>query len=91
METYRSTSAAKVAIPVIGGHAGATIMPVFSQDPFARLVVSSKMCHYRDPHSWPCLLASLRSILREALAEISLLKVHNVVQTDGALQRWHFL
>jgi malate dehydrogenase len=31
----------EVAIPVIGGHAGATIMPVFSQDPVGAKLASS--------------------------------------------------
>merc|ERR1712118_507392 len=30
-----------VAIPVIGGHAGATIMPVFSQDPIGAKMAAS--------------------------------------------------
>merc|ERR1711977_699469 len=31
----------EVAIPVIGGHAGATIMPVFSQDPIGAKMAAS--------------------------------------------------
>merc|ERR1712232_708775 len=32
-----------VSVPVIGGHAGVTIMPVFSQDPIAATIDASKI------------------------------------------------
>merc|ERR1719181_1972918 len=32
-----------IYIPVIGGHAGVTIMPVFSQDPIAATIAASKI------------------------------------------------
>merc|ERR1719436_1295383 len=32
-----------INVPVIGGHAGITIMPVFSQDPIAAIIDASKM------------------------------------------------
>merc|ERR1719217_1671542 len=32
-----------VQVPVIGGHAGVTIMPVFSQDPIAATISASKI------------------------------------------------
>merc|ERR1712060_928334 len=32
-----------VSVPVIGGHAGVTIMPVFSQDPIAATIDTSKI------------------------------------------------
>merc|ERR1719265_1420786 len=34
---------ANIEVPVIGGHAGATIMPVFSQDPTAATIPASKI------------------------------------------------
>merc|ERR1719183_3029152 len=34
---------ADIAVPVIGGHAGVTIMPVFSQDPIAATISASKI------------------------------------------------
>merc|ERR1719506_3602633 len=37
------TSPAKVNIPVIGGHAGATILPVFSQDEYGRKLTADEV------------------------------------------------
>merc|ERR1712167_208919 len=36
-------SPAEVNIPVIGGHAGVTIMPIFSQDPIAATISADKI------------------------------------------------
>merc|ERR1712050_724639 len=33
----------KISIPVIGGHAGATILPLFSQDKFGKTIDASKI------------------------------------------------